>query len=373
MIAASTLLREIGSDFYTGVPDSLLRSFYDEIVRTYGLDPAHHVIAANEGNAVGIAAGYHLATGKVPVIYLQNSGIGNTINPLASLMNPKVYGIPCILIVGWRGEPGVHDEPQHAYQGEVTCRLLEDMGIEYSVIGQETSQEAVRDEMHRFRELLSRGEDVAFVIRKGAISGDRESYGNSYTITREDAIRRILAVSGDDPIICTTGKAGRELYELREKDGAGHGRDFLSVGSMGHASSIALGVALKKPESTVWCIDGDGAVLMHMGAMAVIGKAHPGNLLHILLNNESHESVGGLPTAADAVNLTEVAKACGYAGSASVKNDEELERELSGIRRQQMPYLLEIRCSTASRSDLGRPKESPAENKKAFMSALGGR
>ena len=308
-----TFVDTLGADFYTGVPDSQLKALCNYLMSVYGIDSAHHIIAANEGNCTALAAGYHLATGKVPVVYLQNSGEGNIINPVASLLNEKVYAIPMIFVVGWRGEPGVHDEPQHIYQGEVTLRLLEDMGIRSFVVGPETTADDLTAAMREFRELLKQGHDVAFVIRKGALTFDGTvAYKNNNAMVREDIVSHIARAAGDDPIVSTTGKASRELFEIREAAGQNHERDFLTVGSMGHASSIALGVALNKPEQKVWCIDGDGAALMHMGAMAVIGAQKPANLVHIVINNAAHETVGGMPTVAGTADLVGVAKACGY-------------------------------------------------------------
>ena len=242
---AEKLMEILGADFYTGVPDSQLKALCNCLMNTYGIDPQHHIIAANEGNCAALAAGYHLATGKVPVVYMQNSGEGNIINPAASLLNDKVYAIPMIFVIGWRGEPGIHDEPQHIYQGEVTLKLLEDMGIASFVIGKETTDAQLAEAMQRFRPLLEKGLDVAFVVRKGALSYDgKVKYQNDYPLKREEIIRRITAVSGNDPIVSTTGKASRELFEIRTAAGETHARDFLTVGSMGHSSSIALGVAL---------------------------------------------------------------------------------------------------------------------------------
>ena len=292
-----TLYNIIGSDFYTGVPDSQLKALCNFLMDKYSIDPHHHIIAANEGNCTALAAGYHLATGKVPVVYMQNSGEGNIINPVASLLNDKVYAIPVVFIIGWRGEPGIHDEPQHIYQGEVTLSLLQQMGIESFVIGKDTTDEEVSQVMTGFHPILESGKQVAFVIRKGALTdAPTVDYHNDNSVSREDIIKHITAVTGTDPIISTTGKASRELFEIREANSQPHGYDFLTVGSMGHSSSIALGVALNKSESKVWCIDGDGAVLMHMGAMAVIGSNRPKNLVHIVINNGAHETVGGMPT-----------------------------------------------------------------------------
>ena len=323
------LLEIIGSDFYTGVPDSQLKALCNYLMGTYGIDQKHHIIAANEGNCTALAAGYHLATGKVPVVYMQNSGEGNIINPVASLLNDKVYAIPMVFIVGWRGEPGVHDEPQHIYQGEVTVKLLEDMDIKTFVIGKETTDDEVKTVMNDFQKILATGKQVAFVIRKGALSYDGNvEYKNDNKMVREEIIKHIIKVTGEDPIISTTGKASRELFEARVANGQSHKYDFLTVGSMGHSSSIALGVALNKPDRKIWCIDGDGAVLMHMGAMAVLGANTPKNLVHIVINNGAHETVGGMPTVASKIDIVAIAKACGDKKAVCVDSFEKLDQEL---------------------------------------------
>ncbi len=361
---------QLDSDFFVGVPDSQLKALCNYLMDTKGIG-RDHIIAANEGNCVGIAAGYHLATGRVPVVYMQNSGEGNVINPTASLLNKEVYGIPVIFVVGWRGEPGVHDEPQHIYQGKVTCKLLEDMDIDYYVIDKSTALEDIKKAMNDFRPLLSEGKQVAFVVKKGALEYDAKiKYTNSYPMIREKIIEKIIAVSGDDPIISTTGKTSRELFELRVKKGQGHGRDFLTVGSMGHSSSIAFGVALNKPEKKVWCIDGDGAALMHMGAMAVIGAKAPANLVHIVINNEAHESVGGMPTVASNINLPKVAEGCGYKRVMDAASYDELEDVLKKAKDSNELTFIEIKSGIGSRDDLGRPTTTAMENKEAFMDYL---
>lgn len=264
---------------------------------------------------------------------MQNSGEGNIINPVASLLNDKVYAIPVIFIIGWRGEPGVHDEPQHIYQGEVTVKLLEDMGIKPFVIGTETKDEDVEEAMKDFREILASGKDVAFVIRKGAFTdAPKAEYRNANIMMREEIVQHIVEVSGEDPIVSTTGKASRELFETRVANGQSHKYDFLTVGSMGHSSSIALGIAINKPEQRIWCVDGDGAVLMHMGSMAVIGANRPKNFVHVVINNGAHETVGGMPTVAGSINLVGVAKACGYPNAVRVDNFEDLDRELEAAK-----------------------------------------
>ena len=365
------LLQIIGSDFYTGVPDSQLKALCNYLMATYGIDPQHHIIAANEGNCTALAAGYHLATGKVPVVYMQNSGEGNIINPAASLLNDKVYAIPVVFIVGWRGEPGIHDEPQHIYQGEVTTRLLDDMDIANYAIGKDTTDDEVEAKMAEFRNILATGKDVAFVIRKGALTDAPDvEYSNGNQMTREEIIRHIVDVSGEDPIVSTTGKASRELFEIRVANGQSHKYDFLTVGSMGHSSSIALGVAINKPKQRIWCIDGDGAVLMHMGSMAVIGTNKPENLIHIVINNGAHETVGGMPTVAGSIDLVGVAKACGYPNAVSVDSFEELDRELEAAKCRNELSMIEVKCSIGAREDLGRPTTTAIENKQNFMEYL---
>ncbi len=394
-----SFVKALGVDFFTGVPDSQLKALCDYLMERYGIDPAHHIIGANEGNCAALAAGYQLATGKIPAVYLQNSGEGNIINPLASLLNEKVYAIPEIFIIGWRGEPGVHDEPQHVYQGEVTLTLLEAMKVPFFVLDRDTTTEQLAGVMQDFSAQLAAGRDVAFVVRKGALSYDGSvSYTNKNPMTREEIIRRIVQVSGDDPIVSTTGKASRELFEIREGTSQDHVHDFLTVGSMGHSSSIALGIALNRPDRRVWCIDGDGAALMHLGALAVIGSCRPKNLIHVVINNGAHESVGGMPTVAASLSLTDVARACGYPRAVCVSTREELDRELAALKAVPAagskavadngapagtdngpgsgtvsgPDLtfMEVRCAIGARADLGRPAGSPLENKRCFMDML---
>lgn len=365
------LVEIIGADFYTGVPDSQLKALCNYLINQYGIDPKHHVIAANEGNCTALAAGYHLATGRVPVVYMQNSGEGNIINPVASLLNDKVYAIPCIFVIGWRGEPGIHDEPQHIYQGEVTLRLLEDMDIKAFVIGRDTPDSEVEKAMDGFREELKNGKDVAFVISKNAISyAGKVKYENEHTMLREEIIQHIVRASGEDPIISTTGKASRELFEIREAGRQSHKYDFLTVGSMGHSSSIALGLAINKPDTRIWCVDGDGAVLMHMGSMAVIGANKPGNMIHIVINNGAHETVGGMPTVARDIDLVAIARACGYPNAACADNFMDFDRELEVAKRRNELSLIEVKCSIGAREDLGRPTTTAIENKRNFMDYL---
>lgn len=368
---AEKLVELLNVDFFTGVPDSQLKQLCDCLYAKYGVCNERHIIAANEGNSVAIAAGYHLATGKIPAVYLQNSGEGNIINPVASLLNDKVYAIPCIFIIGWRGEPGVHDEPQHVYQGEVTLKLLEDMGITAFVVDKNTTEEELKSWVNSSKPLLANGKQVAFVIKKGALSYENEArYHNDFSMNREEIIRHIAAVAKDNPVISTTGKISRELFEIREAEKQGHQYDFLTVGSMGHCSSIALGVAINKSNTKIWCIDGDGAALMHLGAMAVIGSSRLQNLVHIVINNGAHETVGGMPTVATQTNLVGIAKACGYDYAVSVEDYKSLDKELSRAKKAEKLVFIEVKAALGARADLGRPTTTALQNKTNFMSYL---
>ncbi|MDR2446161.1 MAG: phosphonopyruvate decarboxylase [Treponema sp.] len=360
-----------GTDFFTGVPDSLLKDFCAYI--TDHTDDERHIIAANEGAAVALAAGYHLATKKTPLVYMQNSGIGNAVNPLLSLADPDVYRIPLALVIGWRGQPGVHDEPQHVKQGKVTDKLLDAMGIPYVIMADTESALGKQIEVCYERIAETSGQ-FAFVVPKGVFApySPQKRRDIEAEMTREEAIEEIVAASGkDDIFVSTTGMASRELYEIRDKRREGHERDFLTVGSMGHASSMALSIALQKPELNVTCLDGDGALLMHMGVLAAIGARKPRNLRHIALNNAAHDSVGGQPTIAADIDLPVVARACGYEHARRVSAKTEL-REALARKNMDAPSFIEVRIKKGARNDLGRPKTSPIENKTAFMRHIGG-
>lgn len=355
-------------DFFTGVPDSQLKPLCDYLISTHGISEKH-IIAANEGNAVALAAGYYLATGKIPMVYLQNSGIGNIINPVVSLLNDKVYGIPCIFVIGWRGEPDVHDEPQHVFQGEITLKLLADLDIATFIIDKQTVEVDIQRYMAEvFTPLLAACKSVAFIIKKGAFDFDSKvEYINTNTMLREKIIERIVDIAENDIIVSTTGKASRELFEIREKRHQSHEYDFLTVGSMGHSSSIAFGIAINKPDKRVWCIDGDGAALMHMGAMAIIGANKPRNLIHVVINNGAHESVGGMPTVASTVDLRKIAEGCGYQFCKTANDYDELDVALAEAKKTKKSAFIEIKAAIGARTDLGRPTTSPAENMRLLM------
>lgn len=356
--------------FFAGVPDSQLRALCDYLLETYGVNGSRHKIAANEGNAVGLAAGFHLATKELPMVYLQNSGIGNIINPVASLMNPAVYGIPCLFVIGWRGEPGVHDEPQHVFQGKVTENMLASAGIEYRIFDKETGENELRKIMRDFIPLLQEGRQCAFLVRKGGLTYLSKDYKNDCLLHREQILEELVKFTGKNVIVSTTGKTSRELFEIRERRGETHEGDFLTVGSMGHATSIALGIALQKPEKKVYCIDGDGAALMHMGAIAVIGTSGVLNFVHVIINNGAHESVGGQPNAARYIDWPEIARACGYTDSYQATNLDELKCALQDMDGREGCFLLEVKAAIGARENLGRPTKTPIENKTSFMKFL---
>jgi phosphonopyruvate decarboxylase len=364
-------LTEFGVEFYSGVPDSLLQPICFYMADQVG---EQHFVAANEGGAVAMACGHHLATGKIPLVYMQNSGQGNAVNPLLSLADRDVYSIPLLLMIGWRGEPGTKDEPQHVKQGKVTVEMLETMEIPYRVMtaDRKTAYKEVSELL-----LIAADErrPVALLVRKNTFEPYEPIHQTSakFEMTREHAIGVVVQeLSRSDVIVATTGKISRELYENRDRNSQGHQRDFLTVGSMGHAVQIAMGIAVSRPNQQVFCLDGDGAMLMHMGAVAIVGAANVANFKHIILNNGVHDSVGGMASVGLQVSFAEIVKACGYTNAWRVERAEELAEKVAQLRAAQGPALLEIMVQKGARSDLGRPKTSPQENKKAFMEFLSG-
>jgi len=356
--------------FFTGVPDSLLKEFCACV--TQKAQEHQHIIAANEGGAVALAVGYHLATGNIPLVYLQNSGLGNIINPLLSLADPDVYAIPMLFVIGWRGEPGVHDEPQHKKQGRVMLPMLDSMDIPYSIVSPEMDQAEATIKQATQTAQQTHG-PYALIIQKGTFSPFQlqPSPSSSMELSREEAIHHILDELGDqDIVVSTTGMPSREVFEYRAQKEQGHQRDFLTVGGMGHASHIALGIALQKPDRQVWCLDGDGAVLMHLGALAITGSLQPQNFKHIILNNGAHDSVGGQPTVGFHVDFLAMAHAAGYHTTAQAQTADGIKNELTNIRQSAGPSLLEIHIKKGARKDLGRPTLTPVQNKQGFMKFL---
>ena len=360
-------LKSYGIDFYAGVPDSLLKNICAYI--SDNMDDRHNIITANEGAAVGLAAGHYLATGNPGVVYMQNSGQGNIINPLTSLNDEEVYNIPVLLIIGWRGKPGAHDEPQHVKQGKITTGLLNILGVNYDVLSRDEDMAA--RQIEKAVEALNRKEVYALVIEKGTFDDYTLQLveTNDLTMTREEAIQTVATSLGEkDCIVSTTGMISRELFEARAAWNQGHERDFLTVGSMGHASQIALGIALEKTDRKVWCFDGDGASIMHMGSMAIVASKAPANYVHVVFNNGAHDSVGGQPTVGLKIDLPAVAKAVGYAVTFSVDNKEDLEKVLKVLPAG--PVFLEVRLKKGNRKDIGRPTTTPVQNKEALMEFL---
>lgn len=357
--------------FFTGVPDSLLKGFCAYV--TDNVDPENHMIAANEGAAIGLACGYHLATSQIPMVYMQNSGLGNTINPIASLADPEVYSIPMLLLIGWRGEPGRPDEPQHKKQGRVTLELLSTLEIPFVVIdgGESNLDYIIADAVSQAK---SFGGPCAIVVKKGTFDNYALAPKSDpdFGWSREDAIISIAkSLRNDDIVVATTGMASRELFEFRVNHGQGHESDFLTVGGMGHASQIALAIASRKKNRRVICIDGDGAALMHMGSLAINGLSGLDNFKHFVLNNEAHDSVGGQPTAANRIRLASVGTACGYKTSEFCEGYSDVAlSQIEEFLNAPGPSLMEIKINKGNRSDLGRPTTTPLQNKTSFMGFL---
>lgn len=363
-------LQKMGIRTIVGVPDSTLKQFCDG-VQTYTGNLQHYV-TANEGAAVGLAIGSYLGTGRPACVYMQNSGIGNAVNPIASLANGDVYGIPMLFIVGWRGEPGVKDEPQHVFQGKITCELFETLAVSYSVIDQNTTDEEMDEILQGAGKVLAQEEQFAIIVKKGTFEkAEPFLWTNGNQMIREEVLGHILrGLSSDAVIVSTTGKISRELYEQSQEIYGNHDNIFMTVGGMGHASMIALGIAKNRQDKKILCIDGDGAALMHMGAIPFIAAQAPENFYHIVINNQAHESVGSMPTGCQQTEFAQIARAAGYSGADKLETMEEVDRIGQWVREKSGPVLWEIPVSLESRSDLGRPKESARENKESFMREL---
>ncbi len=364
-------LTELGVDLYTGVPDSLLKEFGRHVVAA--VPRGRHIIAANEGASVGIALGHYLRTGRPALVYLQNSGFGNAVNPLLSLADREVYGIPMLLLIGWRGQPGVKDEPQHVKQGRVMTAMLDAMELPWGVLPTDP------DEADRLlTSAVERAEadqtPFAILVEKDAFSPSAAPTSQPDTpdlSSREEALQRLAEAVGDDAIVVsTTGMLSRELFEHRETTGRSGARDFLTVGGMGHASAIALGIAKREPEREVWCFDGDGALLMHLGGLAVIADHAPRNYLHVVFNNGVHDSVGGQPTSIGVVDIPAIARAAGYRSAARLSDLADLPAAVADMRGSGGPALLELRVRPGNRPGIGRPTRTPAESKRTFMDAI---
>ena len=364
-----SFLNSMNINFFSGVPDSLLKSFCGYIADHS--EPSSHVIAANEGGAIGIGIGYHLATGNIPMIYMQNSGLGNAINPLISLADNEVYSIPMIILIGWRGEPNAKDEPQHIKQGKIMLPMIESMKMPYEILS---------GDMHSDKEivelLIKKANDskgpVFLIARKGIFENYQytqiqHEVNKQISLNREEVIKEVMhALPKEALVVATTGMASREIFEFRETAGANHGYDFLTVGGMGHASQIAFGLSLQSNHKNIVCIDGDGAAIMHLGSMAINGQLAPKNFKHILLNNGSHDSVGGQPTVGFDIDFKKLAESLGYK-VISTKQDKSVSKYIEELINLDGPVFLELQANRGSRADLGRPTKTPLENKNLFM------
>lgn len=356
--------------WFSGVPDSTFKEWMSFLNDRHGQGLTNR-IAAIERDAIGWAAGYHVATGKIGVVYMQNSGLGNVVNPLTSLADPEVYNIPILLMVGWRGEPGKQDEPQHIKMGKITLPLLDVLGVKYSILP-DNIEEAEQVVIQAKKYLDEARGIYALIVKEGTFGeykGRDEREDDE--MSREEAIKMTIdAMSGTEIIVSTTGKASRELFDYREKKRVGHQNDFLMVGSMGLASSFGAEIALQKPEKKVFIFDGDGAMIMSAGVLSTIGYYAPKNLYHIVFDNESHDSTGGQPTTSQSVDFKNLALANSYRGAKTVKTKEELKESLEEIKEKEGPQMLVVKVRKGARPDLGRPTISPSENKKAFMNYL---
>lgn len=363
-------LQAIGVDFFTGVPDSLLNDFC--LYMTNNMTAEQHVMAANEGNAVAIAAGHYMATGKIPVVYMQNSGIGNATNPLLSLTHDCVYGIPMILVIGWRGDPAITDHAQHKKQGELTPVLMKDMDIPYEILDDEnTVVDKFAWAVEKAKEISS---PVALIAKKAILTEKvkKQEYPESGLMNREEAVSAVIDVLGSDAIyLGTTGRATREVHEQLKLHGISDGHEWQNVGSMGHVSSVGLGIALAKPEQKVVVFDGDAAAVMHMGALATNCRYKAGNMIHIVLNNGVNESVGGQPSAGFVVNLTGIAAACGYrTPDHAVETKEELQAIVKNYQKENMPLFIDVHVRQGIRPDMPKLNIDHKAQKSALMETL---
>ena len=364
-------LKSLDVTFFAGVPDSLLKSVCQHIDLNVARE--NHIITANEGAAVALAMGAYMASGKPALVYLQNSGIGNTVNPLLSLADPDVYGTPMILLVGWRGQPGVKDEPQHVKQGRVMTDLLDALALPWAVMPRDEADLPAALKTAVDTAMAGATPYVLLVEKDSFGKGDAAPKGEPPSApSREEALKAAVTAIGDDGVcVATTGMLGRELFEHRVDSGTPSGLDFLTVGGMGHASAIALGVALKDTAGRdVWCLDGDGALLMHMGGMAVISAHGPANFNHVIFNNGVHDSVGGQPTPVDRLDIPALALAAGYRSAHRVERLEDIGPAIQAVRGQG-PALIEIMVRPGNRADIGRPTVSPADARRRFMNTLG--
>ncbi|MDP7506777.1 MAG: phosphonopyruvate decarboxylase [Candidatus Woesearchaeota archaeon] len=374
MISCEQLYAEFkkcGLTFFSGVPDSTFKDWMKFLVDEHG-SRLTNIVAANECEAVATVGGYHLRTGNLGVVYMQNSGLGKAVNPLTSLTDREVYSIPLLLMIGWRGEPGKKDEPQHKKMGRITESLLDVLEVPHEILPDDPAQ--IASVMERaVAYMRDNGSAYAILIKKGTLEEykAKKKMETNYEMSREDAIKAIVdSLDGSEVISSTIGKTSRELFEYREILGQDHCKDFLTVGSMGCTASIANGIALSDPNSPVFIFDGDGAVIMQMGTLATIGHYEAKNLYHIVFDNGSYDSTGGQPTVSPTVDLGKVALACGYKGAKTVETKADLVEAIKYLKSSEGPQMLIVKVNKGAREDLGRPTTTPIENKEAFMEKL---
>jgi len=365
------LFQKYEFSFFTGIPDSTFKDWMKFLIENNN-KVLTNIIPCNECEAIAICAGYYLATGKIGVTYMQNSGFGKTVNPLTSLCNPEIYSIPVLLMIGWRGEPGKIDAPQHKKMGRIMNLLLKDLEIPFSILNYDINE--IEKEIIKAKEYMEKNKaPYALIIKKGIIKDNNsdKKIPAIYELTREHALELIINFFNQNEIfISATGKTSRELYEYREKFKEISQKDFLMVGSMGCAASIGLSIALQKKDRKVIILDGDGALIMQMGVLATIGYESPPNLIHIVIDNESHESTGGQPTVSKILNIKEIALNCNYKYATLILSKKDLENELIKVKNVEGPSMVVVKVNQGSRKDLGRPKISLIELKNNFMKYL---
>lgn len=342
-------LKKKNINFFTGVPDSVLKDF------TENLPKKRNYIMANEGLSVSLGIGYYLKTKKVPLIYFQNSGLGNAINPLVSVAHKNVYSIPMVLLIGWRGAPDIKDEPQHIQQGKSTISILKNIGIKSVILKKDLNLSKLGTAIDLAKRRL---EPIAILVKKNLFSKSSKKIfvKNSYSLQRSEVIKFILnQISYKNIIFSSTGYISRELNHHIKIKKDKKIRAFFNVGGMGHTSSLALGYSINSRDKII-CLDGDGALMMHMGCMANIGTFSKKNFLHILFNNGTHESVGGQTTNSFNINFKKFSQSVNYKSYYSIKNKKDLKKKLPKLFKKDGPSLCEIFIQNKSIKNLGRPK-----------------
>lgn len=365
------VLKKQGITFFTGIPDSTFKDWMSFLADN-DKKKLENLVACNECEAIALAAGYHLATNKIGVVYMQNSGLGKTVNPLTSICDPEIYAIPILLLIGWRGEPGEIDAAQHKKMGKITLPLLELLQIPYSILEPDLNkvETELKNAYSHFTKIKG---PYAFIIKKNLFKKyeTKKKIINEFELTRKRAINLIMEnLNNDEIIVSNTGYISRELFEYRESRKKDHYKSFYNIGGMGCASSISLSIALHKPNKKVLVFDGDGSILMQMGALSTIGKSSPSNLIHIIFDNNAHESTGGQPTNSESVDFIEIALGCSYKSAILITTSERLISTIKSLSKMEGPILLLVKINLTLNTDLKRPNKKPTEYKKDLMNYL---